>query len=83
MQLIEKAQVLAHFWSTYREHELCELLDLGMPYSFGLTSGDISSLTPQGEQEIEGAWRTFCNFFELEADGDYANLDVESLLDDE
>jgi hypothetical protein len=81
MQLIEKAYVLADFWSTYRDHELCSILDLGMPYSFGVTSGDISSLTHAGEQEIDSAWRQFCEFFGLETEGNYASLNVDSLFE--
>jgi hypothetical protein len=81
MELIDKANVLAELWMLDRDHRVCEYADLGMPYAFGVATGDILDLSPDGEKMVNDAWEYFCNTFALNPNDDLTDLDVADMLD--
>ena len=78
MQLIDKATIIVDFWEFYSSKpawkNFFEYHDMGVPYSIGITNGDILSLGPHGEQIIQETWQDLCRSAGVDVDGDYANI---------
>jgi hypothetical protein len=84
MELVDKAEILSDCWMRYRYDPEMELFmqqnDLGMPYAFGIASGDIVDISTNGEGMV---LETFDNLlqFASKPEGEYSTLD--QIIDNE
>lgn len=77
-----KCDVLAGLWLYYRDEaqknsdwvDFFRYNDVGLPLSYVLAENLVDAATEDGTQIIEETWQMFCEYINIDPDGEYASI---------